>query len=151
MLPKLQRKWPTIEKEALAIYYCVTRMKLYLLGCEFIIQTDHCPLRDMHKKSSNNRRVDRISLILQQYNIKEIRHVSGKCNFMADYLSSYPRQLEDDDEFIEHDFGDIPAIQHRAIESTSKKLSTNTCACARCSSNTSSSKNKCSFKFFNKS
>jgi hypothetical protein len=39
---------------------------------------------------------------------------------MADYLSSYPCQLEDDDEFIEHDFGDIPAIQHRAIESTSK-------------------------------
>ncbi|CAF4125368.1 unnamed protein product [Rotaria sordida] len=119
MLPKLQRKWPTIEKEALAIYYCVTRMKLYLLGREFIIQTDHCPLRDMHKKPSNNRRVDRISLILQQYNIKEIRHLSGKCNCMADYLSRYPRQLEDDDEFIERDFGDIPAIQQPTIESTS--------------------------------
>ncbi|CAF4676963.1 unnamed protein product, partial [Rotaria sp. Silwood2] len=37
MLPKLQRKWPTIEKEALAIYYCVTRMKLYLQGREFIV------------------------------------------------------------------------------------------------------------------
>ncbi|CAF3879452.1 unnamed protein product [Rotaria sordida] len=119
MLPKLQRKWPTIEKEPLAIYYCVTRMKLYLLGREFIIQIDHCSLRDMHKKPSNNRRVDRISLILQQYNNKEIRHVSGKCNCMADYLSRYSRQLEDDDEFIEHDFGDIPTIQHPAIESTS--------------------------------
>ena len=37
-------------------------MKLFLLGREFIIQTDHCPLRDMQKKSSHNRRVDRISL-----------------------------------------------------------------------------------------
>ncbi|CAF4939684.1 unnamed protein product, partial [Rotaria sp. Silwood1] len=119
MLPKSQRKWPTIEKEALAIYYCVTRMKLYLLGREFIVQTDHCPLRDMHNKPSNNRRVDRISLILQQYNIKEIRHLSGKCNCMADYLSRYPRQLEDDDEFIERDFGDIPAIQHPALTSIS--------------------------------
>ncbi|CAF1606429.1 unnamed protein product [Rotaria magnacalcarata] len=76
MLPKSQRKWPTIEKEALGIYYSITRMKLYLLGREFIVQTDHCPLRDIHKKPSNNRRVDRISLVLQQYNIKEIRHVS---------------------------------------------------------------------------
>ncbi|CAF1426814.1 unnamed protein product [Rotaria sp. Silwood1] len=88
MLPKLQRKWPTIEKEALAICYCVTRMKLYSQGHEFIVQTDHCPLRDMHLKPSNNRRVDRISLVLQQYNIKEIRHVSGKCNCIADYLTS---------------------------------------------------------------
>ncbi|CAF4006589.1 unnamed protein product, partial [Rotaria sp. Silwood1] len=94
-------------------------MKLYLLGREFIVQTDHCPLRDMHNKPSNNRRVDRISLILQQYNIKEIRHLSGKCNCMADYLSRYPRQLEDDDEFIERDFGDIPAIQHPALTSIS--------------------------------
>ncbi|CAF4027267.1 unnamed protein product [Rotaria sordida] len=111
MLPKLQRKWPTIEKEALAIYYCVTRMKLYLQGREFIVQTDHCPLRNMHLKPSNNRRVDRISLILQQYNIKEIRHVSGKCNCMADYLTRYPRQLEDDDEFFDSDFGIIPALK----------------------------------------
>jgi hypothetical protein len=111
MLPKPQRKWPTIEKEALAIYYCVLRMKLYLLGREFTIYTDHCPLRDMHLKPSNNRRVDRISLILQQYNIKEICHISGKCNCMADYLSRYPRQLDDDEDFIEPDYGTVRGIQ----------------------------------------
>ncbi|CAF1949063.1 unnamed protein product [Rotaria magnacalcarata] len=122
MLPKLQRKWPTIEKEALAIYYCVIRMKLYLLGREFIIQTDHCPLRDMHQKPSNNRRVDRISLILQQCNIKEIRHVSGKCNCIADYLSRYPRQVEDDDDFFDPDFGYVPTIPS---ETTNKKASNN--------------------------
>ena len=118
MLPKPQRKWPTIEKEALAIYYCVIRMKSYLQAHEFIIQTDHCPLRDMHRKSSNNRRVDRISLILQQYNVKEIRHISGKCNCMADYLSRYPYQTEDDDEFIDPEFGFIPMNQDLATKST---------------------------------
>ncbi|CAF1164741.1 unnamed protein product [Rotaria magnacalcarata] len=118
ILPKLQRKWPTIEKEALAIYYCVSRMKLYLLGHEFIIQTDHCPLRDMHKKSSNNRRVDRISLVLQQYNIKEIRHISGKCNCMADYLTRYPRQIEEDDEFFDSDFGHIPNVYSQSSNLT---------------------------------
>jgi hypothetical protein len=65
----------------------------------------------MHLKPSNNRRVDRISLILQQYNIKEIRHVSDKCNCMADYLSRYPRQVEDDDDFIETDYGTVPGLQ----------------------------------------
>ncbi|CAF2999137.1 unnamed protein product [Rotaria sp. Silwood2] len=126
MLPKLQRKWPTIEKEALAIYYCVTRMKLYLQGCEFIVQTDHCPLRNMHLKPSNNRRVDRISLILQQYNIKEIRHISGKCNCMADYLTRYPRQLEDDDEFLDADFGYIPAVRYsRDDKQLDDKVTTN--------------------------
>lgn len=118
MLPKPQRKWPTIEKEALAIYYSVSRMKIYLQGREFIIQTDHCPLRDMHKKPSNNRRVDRISLILQQYNIKEIRHVAGKCNCMADYLSRYPHETEDDDEFIDEDFGFIPIDQDQTAKPT---------------------------------
>ena len=31
---------------------------------------------------------------------------------MADYLTRYPRQLEDDDDFIESDFGSVPGIQH---------------------------------------
>ncbi len=110
ILPKAQQKWPTIEKEALAIYHCTRRMRLYLLGREFIVQTDHCPLRDMHKKPINNRRVDRISLVLQQYDIKEVRHVAGKCNCMADYLSRYPCQVEDDDEFLDPDFGIIPSV-----------------------------------------
>ncbi|CAF2621992.1 unnamed protein product [Rotaria sp. Silwood2] len=116
MLPKLQRKWSTIEKEALGIYYCVIRMKLYLLGHEFIIQTDHCPLRDMHNKSSNNRRVDRISLVLQQFNIKEIRHIAGKCNCMADYLTRYPHQIEEDDEFLDSAFGHIPNIYSQSVD-----------------------------------
>ncbi|CAF0843498.1 unnamed protein product [Adineta ricciae] len=30
---------------------------------------------------------------------------------MADYLSRYPRQVEDDDEFIENDFGIVPGLQ----------------------------------------
>ena len=107
MLPKLQQKWSAIEKGALAIYYCVTRMKLFLLRHEFIIQTDHCPLRGIHKKSSLNCRVDRISLILQQYNIKKIRHISGKYNCLADYLSRYPCRVEEDYDIVDSDLGFI--------------------------------------------
>ena len=111
MLPKSQHKWPTIEKEALAIYHCVMRMKLFLMGREFIVLTDHCPLQKMHLKPSNNRRVDRISLVLQQFTIKEIRHVSGACNCMADYLTRYPCSREDDEEFLSDDFGEVNGIR----------------------------------------
>ncbi|CAF5079596.1 unnamed protein product, partial [Rotaria magnacalcarata] len=31
---------------------------------------------------------------------------------MADYLSRFPRQVDDDDEFLESDFGIIPAIKN---------------------------------------
>ncbi|CAF1484576.1 unnamed protein product [Rotaria sordida] len=62
-------------------------MKLYLLGRGYIVQTNHCPLRNMHKKLSNNRRLDRISLALQQYNIKEIHHVS--INRQASVIPSF--------------------------------------------------------------
>ncbi|CAF5042148.1 unnamed protein product, partial [Rotaria socialis] len=31
---------------------------------------------------------------------------------MADYLSRYPRQVEDDDNSVEEDFGVVPGIQH---------------------------------------
>ena len=128
MLLKLQRKWSTIEKEALTIYYCVTRMKLFLLGHEFIIQTDHCPLRGIHKKSSLNRRVDRISLILQQYNIKEISHISGKYNCLADYLSRYLCRVEDHD-IVDSDFDFITS--HKSTENNNVISTVTTRAQAR--------------------
>lgn len=119
MLPRAQRRWPTIEKEALAIYYCVFRMKSFLLGREFIVQTDHCPLRELHRKASNNRRVDRISLVLQQFNVTEIRHVSGKCNCMADYLSRCSHPGDDDDQIFDPDFGLVPGACSTFVPSPS--------------------------------
>ena len=119
MLPKLQRKWATVEEEPLAVYYCVTRMKLDLLGRELIIRIDHRPLRNIYRKISNNRRVARISPILQQYNIKETRHLSDKCNCLANYLNRYSCPSEDDDEFLDQNFGDIPGIQPPVCDSIS--------------------------------
>lgn len=40
-LTKSERKYSTLEKEALAIIFCVTKLKQYLLGNKFILNTDH--------------------------------------------------------------------------------------------------------------
>ncbi|CAF1622430.1 unnamed protein product, partial [Didymodactylos carnosus] len=62
----------------------------YLDGRDFIIETDHCPLCDFHRKKSANGRIDRWSIKLSEFNIIAIKHKRGKCNCDADLLSRYP-------------------------------------------------------------
>ena len=99
-----QRRYSPIELEALAIWMCFQRMRSYLVGRSITIYTDHCPLCNMMTSSVKNRRVDRISLLLQEYNIEKIIHIKGQHNCLADYLSRHPNQREDDEIFNE-DYG----------------------------------------------
>jgi hypothetical protein len=99
-----QRRYDPIELEALAIWSCFQRMRSYLLGRSIIIYTDHCPLCNMMNKSVKNRRVDRISILLQEYNIEKIIHIKGQQNCLADYLSRHPIQ-PDREEIFEEDYG----------------------------------------------
>ena len=99
-----QRRYDPIELEALAIWACFQRMRSYLLGRSIIIYTDHCPLCNMMNKPVKNRRVDRISILLQEYNIEKIIHIKGQMNCLADYLSRNPIQPEQE-EIFEEDYG----------------------------------------------
>ncbi|CAF4395313.1 unnamed protein product, partial [Didymodactylos carnosus] len=103
LISKSQQHYDTIEKEALAIYKCFKRMRNYLLGREIIIFTDHCPLCHMMEKSIKNKRVDRIALLLQEYNIIQVIHVKGRHNCLPDYMSRNP--VYDKDELMETDYG----------------------------------------------
>ena len=53
-----ERRYSSIEKEALAIYKCFARMRPYLLGRNIVIKTDHCPLCNIMTKTIRNKRVD---------------------------------------------------------------------------------------------
>ena len=97
LLNSAQKQYATIEKEALAVFKCVDKLRPYLLGRDFIIETDHCPLCNFHKRGSRNRRVDTWSLILSEYNIQEVRYKKGKCNCDADLVSRYPIGSPDKD------------------------------------------------------
>jgi hypothetical protein len=103
LLSPCERKYSTIEKEALAIYKCFVRMRPFLLGRSIIIMTDHCPLCHILTKTVRNARVDRIANLIQGYNIEQVLHINGRHNCLPDYLSRYPR--EQDDDLFDIDYG----------------------------------------------
>ncbi|CAF1475073.1 unnamed protein product, partial [Rotaria sordida] len=98
-----QRRYDPIELEALAIWLCFQRMRSYLLGRSIIIYTDHCPSCFMMNASVKNRRVDRISILLQEYNIEKIIHIKGQHNCLADYLSRHP--IQHNEEIFDEEYG----------------------------------------------
>ena len=101
-LTKSQTKWPTIEQECYAIIQAVDKWDKYLRGHEFILETDHEPLVNLSNKEQLNKRCERWRLKLAEYRFK-VKHIQGKKNNMADYLSRSPVELaeEDLDERIE--------------------------------------------------
>jgi hypothetical protein len=103
MTSSTQRRYDPIELEALAIWMCFQRMRLYLIGRSIIIYTDHCPLCNIMNSTVKNRRVDRISILLQEFNIEKIIHVKGQHNCLADYLSRH--QIPAGEEILDEDYG----------------------------------------------
>ncbi|CAF4919115.1 unnamed protein product, partial [Rotaria sp. Silwood1] len=102
LLSPSQTRYNPMELEALAIFKCITRMRSFLLGRNIIIYTDNCPLCHMMNKKISNKRVEKISLLLQEFNIQQIIHVKGKYNCLPDYLSRHP--IASDDE-LPDDYG----------------------------------------------
>lgn len=104
LLSSTQKRYHPIELEALAIFKCITRMKSFLLGRNIIIYTDNCPICHMMNKTVSNKRVEKISILLQEFNIQEIIHVKGRYSCLPDYLSRNP--ISNDDElFDDADYG----------------------------------------------
>ena len=80
--------WDTFKQEAYALYFAVTQFSYYLRGKEFVIETDHRNLIWM--KISLVPIIIRWRVLLQSYNF-QIRHIPGKDNTVADWLSRmYP-------------------------------------------------------------
>ena len=81
-----ERKYPTIEKECLAIVWAVKKFANYLYGREFVIQTDHQPLVFLNEAKYVNGRIMRWTLFLQNYRYR-LEYIRGRDNVGADYLS----------------------------------------------------------------
>ena len=96
LLTLCERKYSTIEKEALVIYKCFVRMRSLLLGRQITIMTDHCPMCHIMTKTVNNAIVDRITMLIQEYNIDKVVHINGRRNCLPDCLSRYPPEQKDE-------------------------------------------------------
>lgn len=85
LLPR-EQNYSVIEKECYAIVWAVKRLQCFLFGKSFVIETDHCPLKWLNTMKTQNQRLLRWSLVLQEFQFL-VKHISGKENVQADALS----------------------------------------------------------------
>ena len=81
-----EKRYDIVEKEALAIFWGVTRLRSYPLGREFIVYSNQKPLEFIFSNDKVSSKVLRWRMQLQEYNFRVI-HCSGKSNLVADCLS----------------------------------------------------------------
>ena len=76
-LSDTERQYAQIEKEALAVVWACDKFSEYLLGCTFLIETDHKPLVSLLGLNSLHPRILRFRLRLSRFGYS-IQHVPGK-------------------------------------------------------------------------
>lgn len=81
-----ERSYAVIEKECLAVVWEVQKFHQYLYGQEFSLETDHQPLTYLDKSKTENSRLMRWALLLQQYRFRIVA-IKSSDNVGADYLS----------------------------------------------------------------
>ena len=62
-----ETRYSTVEKEALAVKWALDTLKYYLLGAEFVLETDHRALQWMNRMRDSNARITRWYLSLQPF------------------------------------------------------------------------------------
>ena len=81
-----EMRYSTVEKEALAIKWALDTLKYYLIGKEFVLESDHRALQWIHKMKDTNARITRWYLSLQPYRF-QVQYRPGHKNVIADFLS----------------------------------------------------------------
>lgn len=103
-LTTAERNYSTIQKEALAIVFSVTKLYQYLVGIDFTLCTDHKPLIAIFGEHKGiplmaAARMQRWAFILSGFNFK-IKHIKGSLNY-ADTLSRIPQTKIDENSSAE--------------------------------------------------
>ncbi|CAM4638739.1 unnamed protein product [Caretta caretta] len=90
-LSERESNWSVTEKECYAIVYALEKLRPYVWGRRFHLQTDHVALKWLHTVKETNKKLLRWSLALQDFDF-DIQHISGASNKVADALSreSFP-------------------------------------------------------------
>lgn len=128
-LTKTEKNYSTLEKEALAIIFSLTKLKQYLIGNKFIIRTDHKPLITIlgeHKSLPimAAARMQRWAFILSGFNYS-IEYIKGKRN-EADELSRFPQmdsiELPEENSYINYiDKDDSFRINFKSIANETRR------------------------------
>ena len=89
-LSDAETRYGQVEREALAIYFSCIKFRIYLLGKQFTVTTDHKPLIFMfnNPRSQMPFRIERIRMKLQGFEFT-VRHMPGSRN-PSDFMSRKP-------------------------------------------------------------
>ena len=88
-----QTKWPTIEKETFIIFYALVKWDQYLHDADFIIRTDHKPLKCILDSPIKNKKIQHWTTSLRGYNCS-VEYPEVKKNVCADMLSCLPHPTD---------------------------------------------------------
>ena len=91
-LSKSQCKWAVVEKEAFAIHYALQKLDYYLHNAQFVIRTDHKPLKYLLESPMQNKKIQLWALSMSGYNCT-IEYIAGTTNTCADLLSRHPENV----------------------------------------------------------
>ena len=86
VLSEAERNYDIVEKEALAVFWAISRSKMLLLGRQFTVVSDHKPLQFLFSTEKVSAKVLRWRMALQEFSFK-IVHCKGEDNVAADCLS----------------------------------------------------------------
>jgi hypothetical protein len=94
-LKDAETRYAVIEKELLAIVWCIQVLKVYLLGRRFTIWSDHEPLEKIKNIKDTYNRIGRWIMALQGYDFV-IKYKRGVENENADAMSRFVGAVEAD-------------------------------------------------------
>ena len=97
-LSRSQCKWSVVEKEAFAIHFALQKLDYYLHNSQFVIRTDHKPMKYLLESPMQNKKIQLWALSMSGYNCT-IEYFAGTTNTCADLLSRHPdnvRKTSDD-------------------------------------------------------
>src|SRR3954466_9365693 len=95
-LKPAEKNYSVTHLELLGVMFAVKQFRHYILGSNFLIQTDHRALNGLMTSTDLSGRLQRWLTALQEYLPFEITYRKGKVNANADALSRLPVPLQPD-------------------------------------------------------
>ena len=84
-----EQRYSASERETLALVWALQKLKHYLLGTEFIVYTDHQPIRTLLSAKIKSPKIHRWAAVIDQFPRMQIKYKKGS-EQKADFLSRLP-------------------------------------------------------------